>query len=227
VISKKVLLAIVCVAILASLCLVGFYVAISRAAYLEGKVESLQETVSSLEDERDSLQNNVSALLSQIDELQEEIAHLQNELSHVNSTRSFSFEFKSWQQTIVNGTLHLNITFNFAEQNMLVKVDDDEYSADWLALFVYNESSSISSLLIYANNWSRTPVHVDENGDVFWLDIRLLPPWSVWWCAFEDGVGYTFRTPLIIDYSTALNTTWLFIFYDAESNDRVSICFHF
>jgi len=175
----------------------------NRISSLKSQVDSLQETVSTLEAERDSLQNNVSALIAQIVNLSNQLAYLDALLHNSTTTNN----------TI---TLKMSITFKLEESRVIVTVNDDDYnSRDWLAVF------SNGSWLIYANNWTIPEVMLCADGSVvdptYHTPILWLNHFS---CTFEGGIGYTFK----IRYYT-INPSWLFIFFDADSGNRISFLY--
>jgi len=202
VISKNVWLGLLCIVVLVAAVggtLIGTYIG-NRISSLESQVDSLQETVSSLEGDRDSLQNNVSTLIMQLVNLSNQ---LKDALSH-------------------NTTITMNITFVFEEHKVFIVVNDSDYnSKDWLAVFASNGSVG-GSVQLYADNGTILGVMLCADGSVVDPTYSIPVQWTnLFSCVFEDGVGYTFKITFPSGCYTALNSSWLFIFYDADSGNRI------
>jgi len=208
VISKKLLLV--------SVCFVVLFGAVGAYSYLQ---------ISSLRSQVDSLQKTISSLEDEIEELQEEIDRLQNESSHVNST-TFVFEYPSLVQNVVNGTLRMELTFSWNEENLsiIAKINDDEYSwLDYLGLIF--EPLEHGGLMLFAENFTISGA-LQSNGFLAYL--AFVPePTNFHRCFFQPSIGYTFN--FSIPFSTlGTQSDLIYVcFFDANCSDGVYVCFHF
>jgi len=235
-VSKRVWLGLLCIAVLVGAVggtLIGIFIG-NRISTLESRVNSLQENVSSLENVRDSLQNNVSTLESQVEELQDEVDRLLDELGHVNSTKSFVFEWPPWEQTIVNGTLRMELTFSWQGENLsiIVKINDDEYS-EWdclaLAFDFDGDGTPDFGLNLYANGYKHPGILASNNRieDPF---LYAPTPSEYHTCVFEPEIGYTFNIlfpPLDETPLTELPTDSMFVRFEDTASHGVYVYFQF
>lgn len=226
-ISKKVLLMVICFIVLLAAIGAYSYVEISG---LTNKVDSLQDTVSSLESERDSLRRNNTALESQIEKLQDNITHLvemmqemvslldsiKNDCSHWNST-NIVFYYRSAIQNVVNGTLRMNLTFTWNDEKLYItaKINDDDYSGgDYLGVMYGGAKMLFACNLTYDET---DIVAIQPNG--FMAQLKLCPPHPSFYhtCIFEPNVGYTFNVSLPIREDDLI----YLCYFDQNSSDGV------
>jgi len=195
--ANRVWLGLLCIVVLVGAVggtLIGIFIG-NRISSLESQVDSLQDTVSSLEDEVD---------------------RLLDELADMNSTRTFIFEWLSWEQNIVNGTLRMELTFAWKGENLsiIAKINDDEYGEQYepdynatmaedllvLVLDLNNDGQLVgeSALMAYADNYTRGGV-LCSNGQIA-TPLWEKQPSRFHTCVFEPDVGYTFNVvfPLVL-----------------------------
>lgn len=151
-----------------------------------------------------SLKSQVDSLQGQVDMLQEEISAIHNSTDPTNNTRNFVFEWPSWDQKVVNGTLRMNLTFTLKEGDLsiIAKINDNEYyGRDGLGIiFDMNEDSEIGGsndegCMYYADNTIVGLVLVND-GLLSLVGHPELSHFHV--CDFESVVGYTFKVTLPI-----------------------------
>ena len=187
-ISKRVLVVAVCVAVLTVV--VGTY---GYALYSEIS----------------SLKGQISLINQELEELGEEINALKpsNSTNNTNSTdNTMNFTWGSGTQKIVQGTLSLEISMTWGGVpdsihkwlSMVVRVNDDEYNPwDYLGLvFDMNENGVIdlgsedSPFGLWVNNMT-APSILLENGFLGFAEtMPILGPHN---CTFDTDTGYTFR----------------------------------
>jgi len=183
-ISKRVLVVAVCVAVL--------MVAVGAFGY-------------ALYSEVSSLKGQISLIKPELEELWEEINALKPSNS-TNNTMNFTFTWGPDTQKIVQGTLRLEIslTWNVVPNSthkwssMVVRVNDDDYNQwDYLGLvFDMNENGVIDlgseddPFGLWVNNMT-APSILLENGFLGFAEtMPIVGPHN---CTFDPDTGYTFR----------------------------------
>ena len=218
-ISKRILLA--------TLCVVALMVAAGAYGY------ALYSEISSLRSQVDSLKSEISSLRDEIDRMNS---------THMNSTRTFVFEWPPEQQSIVNGTLRIELTFTWKKGenlSIIAKVNDDEYDAygdflegpaDRLALvFDWDGDGQLDgepAEMCYVDNTTRAAYF--RNGSIGVVMCFRVPS-AFHTCVFETGVGYTFTASIPVPEHNDL----VYVRYVDAARwmtpplEHVYVCFHF
>jgi len=186
-ISKRVLVVAVCVAVL--------MVAVGAYGYV-------------LYSEISSLKGQISLKNQELEELWEEINALKpsNSTNSTNNTMNFTFTWGPDTQKIVHGTLRLEISITWGVTPnstnkwlfMVVRVNDDDYNPwDYLGLvFDMNENGVIdlgfedNPFGLWVNNMT-APSGLMENGFLGFAETMPTPGPHT--CTFDPDTGYTFR----------------------------------
>jgi hypothetical protein len=159
-----------------------------------------------------ALYSEISGLKDQIDLINQELEELWEEINTLkvgnstNDTMNFTFIWGPETQSIVQGTLRLEVSLTWGVVpnsthkwlSMVVKVNDDDYSEwDYLGLvFDMNENGVIdlgfedAPFGLWTNNMTAPSVLL-ENG--FLAFAETMPTPGPHTCTFDPDTGYTFR----------------------------------
>jgi len=155
----------------------------------------------------------VAVYNAKIEALITDVNELQNQIDNTGAT--FTFEWPSYDQKIVNETLYMNLKFLAIEEKLsiLARINDDEYDRrDFLGLaFDENNDGELEHenvRLLYVENTTISAILLD-NGT---LAIPLLHPHvsTIHTCIFKANIGYTFTITLPLN---------------AVPNDLTYVCF--